>query len=246
MFAHNHIDYTRIPLSAQHTDTINIAHQKAVQAYRAALKTSDAQNEYFHLAFASVEKAAREGDVVVLNEFLPALPFHDGLWRDLQHTVARDHFDAFCCIVQHMQGKKDLIKGLEAAAYFGKRDFIDAIVPYCQELDDPVAMKRAVSAALEGKQYTTAQQLMPLAYKGRGLMGELLTALLNKKFDDAELWYPYSSVKLVRKHILLQPQHDQDVVAALEWLENRCNHELAAKIQKTLKTKNTPSKVRKL
>lgn len=130
---------------------------------------------------------------------------------------------------------------------FPRQHFIDTIVPYCQELNNPVAMKRAVSAALEGKHYTIAQQLMPLAYKGRGLMGELLTALLNKKFEEAAVWYPYSSVKLVRKNLLLQPQEDKDVVAALEWLENRCNHELAQKIHKTIKPQsNTNVKTRKI
>lgn len=240
---YNHIDYTRIPASEHNTDRIYAAHQKALKDYNSALKISDAYNEHFHLAITSVQKGACDGDVGLLNEFLPALPFQDGLWRDLQQTVARNHFEAFCCIAQHMRGKKDLIKGLEAAAYFGKQNFIDAIAPYCQ--DDPLAMKRGVSAALEGQQYATAKQLMPLAYKGRGLMGELLTALLNKKFKEADVWYPYSSVKLVRKHILLQPQDDKDVVAALEWLENRSNQELAKKIHKTLPT-TVQSKVRKL
>ena len=243
---YNHIDYTRIPTSEKHTDAINRAHQKALNNYTTALETSDAHNEHIRLAFASVEKGACEGNIDLLNEFLPVLSFDDGLWRDLQQTVARNHFEAFLRIAQHLRGKKDLIKGLEAAAYFGKHDFIDAIVPYCQELNDDLTMKRAVSAALEGKQYTTAQQLMPLAYKGRGLVGELLTALLNKKFEEAEVWFPYSSVKRVRKHILFQPHDDKDVIAALEWLENRCNQELAQKIHKTLQPHTADAKVRKL
>jgi len=242
---YNHIDYTTIPMSETHTQTINTAYEKALRDYTFAFKVSDGRNEYFRLAFAAVEKGARDGNVELLEQFLPTLPFNDGLWRDLQHTVARNHFDAFCRITQHLQGKKDLIKGLEAAAYFGKQDFVDAIVPYCLELNDDLTMKRAVSAALEGKQYAVAQQLMPLAYKGRGLKAELLNALLNKKFEEAEVWYPYSSVKSVRRH-LVHTNEGQDGVAALEWLENRCNQELAVKIHKTLQPHTADAKVRKL
>lgn len=244
-FHSNHFDYSTVPVSQKYTTEQNTVYRDAVKKHSVALKTSDANTEYSHLACVSVEKGARDGNMDILNAFLPALPFDDGLWRDLQQTVARGHFEAFCRIAQHMRGQKDLIKGLEAAVYFGKQDFIDAIAPYCQELNDSLGMKRVVSAAIEGKQYAVAQQFMPFAYTGRGLMGELLTALLNKKFGEAEVWYPYSSVKLVRKHILYQPK-DKDTVAALEWLEDRANCELAEKIHKKVKSTHSATRMRKI
>lgn len=243
----HHYDYSCIPTSRAHDAECNKKYRYVLKNYQLALKNHTlSKTDKSSYAYTFVAKAAREGNMDLLNEFLPIWKYSvDELWRDLQQTVARGHLDAFCRIAEHMRGNTGVFKGLQAALYFGKHEFVDAIAPYCHELNNATKMKDCVSAALEGKQYVLAQQFMPFAYQGRGMVGALTAALLNRKFDEAEVWYPYSSVKLVRKRILWQPE-DKDTIAALEWLEQRYNQEVADKIHKKIRHASSATRMRKM
>lgn len=251
---YHHYDYSCVPLSRQYNTERNAQYRAVVKGYSAKIKNNTLDdNDKLCLSDLCVEKAAREGNMNLLHEFLPFWPRDpNDLWRDLQHTVARNHFDAFCCIVQYMSKHNSVyvFKGLEAALYFGRQNFVDAILPHCQAFNDPLKMKSCVGAAVEGGHYSLAEQIMPFAYTGRSLVHQISDALLEKNFEKAQVWYPYSSVKLVRKHLidLNVRLNNRKTIGALEWLEHRANQELAEKISKRVQgqTKTKTSSARKI
>ena len=252
VMSYHHYDYSCVPLSRQYATERNAQYRAGVKSYRAKIKNNTLDdNDKRCLAGICIEKAARDGNVEMLHEFLPFWPRDpNDLWRDLQHTVARNHFDAFCCIVQYMNkhNSVDVFKGLEAALYFGRQNFVDAILPHCQTFDDQFKMKSCVAAAVEGGHYSLAKQIMPFAYTGRSLVHQISDALLEKNFEKAQVWYPYSSVKLVRKHLrdLNVRLNNRKTIMALEWLEHRANQELAEKILKRVQTHTQKSSARKM
>lgn len=242
---YHHYDYSCVPLSRQYNTERNVQYRAVVNKYRADIKNNTlGENDKRCLAPICIEKAARDGNMDLLQAFLPFWQRDpDDLWRDLQHTVARNHFDAFCCIVQYMteHNSAAVFKGLEAALYFGRQNFVDAVLPHCRAFSDETKMQTCVAAALEGNHCSLAQQIMPFAYTGRGLVHQISDALLEKNFEKAEVWYPYSSVKLVRKNLmdLNARLNIRKTVGALEWLEHRANQEMAKKISKRIKVHTT-------